>query len=74
MILSQIKQAFLDDRKSRVMQERREREVREARAAAAARRASQPPVSPVSSPRVMPGSGHTLSGNSVPEVYQDDDD
>ncbi|THH01679.1 hypothetical protein EW026_g1069 [Hermanssonia centrifuga] len=62
--VEKIKQAFLDDRKSRTLQERREREVREARAQVAARRSSLPPASTALS-RQMPGSGHTLNGGPV---------
>lgn len=55
-----MKQAFLDDRKSKAMNDRREQELRAARAA----RGSSPPTSPQSTrpSRVMPGSGQSLSG------------
>lgn len=64
-LLSQIKQAFLDDRKSRTMVERRERELREARAAAASRPA-QPTLTPPT-PSFMPGTGtgRRLDGQEV---------
>ncbi|KAI0340932.1 hypothetical protein BDW22DRAFT_1485878 [Trametopsis cervina] len=70
-----IKQAFLDDRKSRALIERRERETREAKAAAAGRRASEPlsvPSSPTPTTR-MPGSGHLLSGQTLDSTEEDDD-
>ncbi|KIP04877.1 hypothetical protein PHLGIDRAFT_120297 [Phlebiopsis gigantea 11061_1 CR5-6] len=69
--VANIKQAFLDDRKSRAVQERREKELREARAAVALRRASQSPATP---PAVMPGSGKTLSGNTSASVDDNDDE
>lgn len=78
--VANIKQAFLDDRKSRSHIDRREKELREARAAAATNRSSEPPASP-SPPATnrMPGSGHLLSGGQVtladaPNTQNDDDD
>jgi len=44
--IANVKQAFMDDRKSRVLQARRERETRAAIETAAARRSSLPPASP----------------------------
>lgn len=58
----QIKLAFLDDRKTKMMRDRREREGREARAAAQQAVQASPIGSPTpSSPgRDMPGVGHNL--------------
>ncbi|OCH94099.1 hypothetical protein OBBRIDRAFT_789626 [Obba rivulosa] len=54
-----VKQAFIDDRKSKAALDQRERQ---ARAAAASRRANtaSPDSTPVTPIRAMPGSGHTL--------------
>ena len=68
--ISQVKQAFLDDRKSKALHDRREKEVRDARASTNARGASptspQLPSSSSNRSRAMPGSGQTLSGNTPP--------
>jgi len=58
-----IKLAFLDDRKTKMLRDQRDRERREARAAAAAQHEAQssPPISPASLPTSdMPGTGHSL--------------
>jgi len=74
-----VKQAFMDDRKSKAQTDRRERASREAHAAAAARRSSMSPVSP-SPPLQMPGSGHLLrtgspvEGSPPPYDHVSDDD
>ncbi|KAI0773354.1 hypothetical protein BC629DRAFT_1595126 [Irpex lacteus] len=72
------KQAFLDDRKSRTLVERREKELREAKAAAATRQGSTPPTSPSTStvgPHSMLGTGRTLDGRTVsPSVDNNDED
>ncbi|TFK56050.1 hypothetical protein OE88DRAFT_1652629 [Heliocybe sulcata] len=58
--------AFMDDRKSKMLNDKREKELREARAAAAARRQSMsPPTSPAVSAVRMTGPGQTLSGQIV---------
>ena len=73
MILNpfQVKQAFLDDRKSKALHDRREKEVRDARASTNAGGAASPtspqlPSSSSNRSRAMPGSGQTLSGNTPP--------
>ncbi|EKM59515.1 uncharacterized protein PHACADRAFT_250072 [Phanerochaete carnosa HHB-10118-sp] len=69
--IANIKQQFLDDRKSQALRTRREEEQRQAQAAVAAR---QPPMSPTSPPGTMPsGDGRILSENvvSIQEDYDD---
>lgn len=69
----QIKTAFMDDRKSRALVDRRERELRNARATAG--RASTSHAVPKSTPGTMPTSGRTLAGQQVQlEPAQDDHD
>lgn len=67
---AQIKMAFLDDRKTKLLRDQREREQREARAAAATKAAlegQQVPSESMGSPAPsspgtnMPGVGHTLA-------------
>jgi hypothetical protein len=79
----QIKLAFLDDRKTKMLRDQRDRETREARVAAAARReAEASSLSPASSPiRDMPGTGHSLvtlrsdvTMDSPPGYHEDDDE
>jgi hypothetical protein len=78
----QIKLAFLDDRKTKMLRDQRDRETREARMAAAAREAEASSLSPASSPiRNMPGTGHTLvtlrsdvTMDSPPGYHEDDDE
>ncbi|KZT26917.1 hypothetical protein NEOLEDRAFT_1061920 [Neolentinus lepideus HHB14362 ss-1] len=65
-VAKNVKLAFMDDRKSKALQDKREKEVREARAAAAVRpQSASPPVSPVASAVRIPGTGQTLSGQIV---------
>ncbi|KAI0081780.1 hypothetical protein K474DRAFT_1656157 [Panus rudis PR-1116 ss-1] len=79
--VEKVKKAFIDDRKSKAQQDMRERQLREARLAAAARQSgSASPPAPAKS-RPMPGTGLTLSGETVPhnpppryETLSDDDD
>lgn len=59
----QVKQAFLDDRKSKAMRDRREAQAR----TAAVRRGSTPPVSPPTV-RTPPGTGRTLRGTLVTDT------
>jgi len=69
-----IKLAFLDDRKTKMLRDQRDRERREARAAAVARGDAQsPPLSPVS--QDMPGTGQslvTLRSDVTMDSYGDD--
>ncbi|KAL6309529.1 hypothetical protein BKA93DRAFT_757832 [Sparassis latifolia] len=62
--VANIKQAFLDDRRSRALQARRERETREAIEAAARRRASLPPASPPTTQAWDDASGRTLQDDA----------
>lgn len=58
----QVKLAFLDDRKAKMLRDQRERELQGARQSAReSLGASPPPASPPSSPVPMPGPGHTLA-------------
>jgi len=59
-VANNIKLAFLDDRKTKMLRDQRDRERREAQAATAANREvpSSPSISPASSD--MPGTGHSL--------------
>jgi len=72
-----IKLAFLDDRKTKMLRDQRERERREAQAAAAARETQTvPPISPASSAIPdMPGTGRSLvslrSVDSPPGYHED---
>ncbi|KAI0698585.1 hypothetical protein BC835DRAFT_1405325 [Cytidiella melzeri] len=72
--VANIKQAFLDDRKSRTIVERREKELREARAARGASAALDPASpSPSTTNSQMPGSGHTLDDRTLNSVEDDGD-
>ncbi|OSD04259.1 hypothetical protein PYCCODRAFT_1433642 [Trametes coccinea BRFM310] len=72
--VAKVKQAFYDDRKGRALIDERERVTR---AAAAANRAAGSSASPAIADyrpkRRMPGSGHTLSGETI-ELDDDDDE
>lgn len=61
--IANTKQAFMDDRKSRALQERRERETRTAIEAAALNRSSLPPASP-SLPVPSSTPGHTMGSEA----------
>jgi hypothetical protein len=70
----QVKLAFMDDRKSKLLRDQREKQQREAREATAARRSHDPP-SPAPAV-VMPGSGVVLAtgdladdGDGSPSPY-----
>jgi len=72
-VANQVKLAFMDDRKTKMLHDEREKERRAARAAALARQAelqaSAPTTRDSSTPsptRNMPGSGHTLSNDGPP--------
>ncbi|RDB22703.1 hypothetical protein Hypma_010143 [Hypsizygus marmoreus] len=82
-IANQVKLAYMDDRKTKMLHDQREKERRAAREAAIASHAelrqSTPPsvrdsISPDPATR-MPGSGHTLSNDGPPpyEVMDDED-
>ncbi|KAG7449173.1 uncharacterized protein BT62DRAFT_929155 [Guyanagaster necrorhizus] len=67
---NKVKLAFMDDRKTKLDADQREKALREARlAAAAAARGSEPSKSPEPSPskQIMPGSGHVLGFDMLPE-------
>ncbi|EPQ59497.1 hypothetical protein GLOTRDRAFT_125805 [Gloeophyllum trabeum ATCC 11539] len=65
-VAQNVKLAFMDDRKSKLLNDKREKELREARATAAASRQSMsPPASPSTSAVRMTGPGRTLSGAIV---------
>lgn len=57
----QVKLAYMDDRKSKLIRDEIEKQQRTARAAAAASHASTPRPASSSPTREMPGSGHVLS-------------
>lgn len=63
-IVFQVKLAFMDDRRSRLLRDEMEKEQREARALAAARQATaiqeSSPSHSAAPERPMPGSGHIL--------------
>lgn len=64
--------AFKDDRQSQNIVHDREKALREARAAVAASHSPTPSDSP--STIRMPGSGHSLTGQTVTSTVDDDDD
>ncbi|KAG6837449.1 hypothetical protein H0H93_009543 [Arthromyces matolae] len=75
---SQVKLAYMDDRRTKQINDEREKEHREARTAALVRdnerRETSPAVSVPSPPtNRMPGSGHTLCDEMGPSLDDDDD-
>ncbi|GLB33843.1 putative PUB domain containing protein [Lyophyllum shimeji] len=78
-VANQVKLAFMEDRKTKLLQDQREKEIRAARAAALARGAESREASPsiqqsVARPVRMPGSAHTLSSEGPPPYEEDSDD
>jgi len=79
-VANQVKLAFMDDRKSKLLHDQRERELRAARAADMARQAELRETSPILHPAVSPppttrilSSGH-MPSNEGPPPYDDSSD
>lgn len=71
VLRSQVKQAFLDDRKSKMLADERERQ---RLAAKAAKGPNPPPETESPPPPYIPGGGFTLTGDRVPTPEPEDED